>query len=330
MNEPVEQMDFFELLRRLEADGLLFGHGGRPDREPARLGQELRFGFAVRDVAALQPARDGAPARVTVSVIGLLGPEGPLPLHLSRWVLDRLSQRWFAAGIDGATADSTFLDFANMMQHRMIALYYRAWADQTPSVQAERTKGGRVRALAEALAGTGADRLAPVKLGQAAALGHQVLGPERLTGLLRAALGVQVQVEEFVGTWVALPERLQTRLGRAHAGLGQGAAVGPRIFTRQNRILLHLGPLGMLEYEAFLPGGPRLAALRLALLHAMGEQLDVDVRLLLRRTEVPSARIGTSRLGCTAWLSPKRDADAGDLRMRAVVGLAAEGTRAAA
>ena len=73
-----------------------------------------------------------------------------------------------------------------------------------------------------------------------------------------------------------------------------------------------------------------LAALRLALLHAIGEQLDVDVRLLLRRAEVPAARIGTSRLGRTAWLDRRRDDDAGDLRMRAVVGLAAEGTRAAA
>jgi type VI secretion system protein ImpH len=330
MNAPVEQMDFFELLRQLEADGQLFGHGGRPDREPARLGQEIRFGFAVRNVAAMQPARDGTPARVTVSLIGLLGPEGPLPLHLSRWVLDRLAQRWFAAGIDGATADSTFLDFANMVQHRMIALYYRAWADQTPAVQAERAGGGRVQALAAALAGSGTDRLAPMKLGQAAALGHQVLGPERLTGLLQAALGVPVRVEEFVGTWAALPARLQTRLGRAYAGLGHGAALGPRVFARQNRIVLHLGPLGLLEYEAFLPGGPRLASLRLALLHAIGEQLDVDVRPLLRRAEIPAARIGAARLGRTAWLNPTRAADAGDLRMRAVVGLAAEGARAAA
>ena len=45
-----DQMDFFELLRRLEGDGRLFGYGGRPDREPARLGQELRLGFAIREL----------------------------------------------------------------------------------------------------------------------------------------------------------------------------------------------------------------------------------------------------------------------------------------
>ena len=45
-------MDFFELLRRLEAGGRRFGGPGRPDREPARLGQEVRMGFAIRDVAS--------------------------------------------------------------------------------------------------------------------------------------------------------------------------------------------------------------------------------------------------------------------------------------
>ena len=65
-----EAMDFFELLRRLERDGRLFGRGSRPDREPARLGQELRQGFSVRDVAALVPATERTPARVSAALFG--------------------------------------------------------------------------------------------------------------------------------------------------------------------------------------------------------------------------------------------------------------------
>jgi type VI secretion system protein ImpH len=320
---PAEAMDFFELLRRLETRGLLFGRGGRPDREPARLGQEVRLGFAIRDVARLAPAEGDVPARVTVSLAGLLGPEGPMPLHLTRWVLDRLSQRWFAAGVEGATADTTFRDFADLCQHRVLALYYRAWADQRPEVQAERGSGGRVHAMATALAGA-AHALGPVKLGQAPALAHQVFGPERLTGLLTAAVGVPIQVREFVATWSAIPKRLQTRLGTAHAVLGRGAATGPRRFERQGRVELRLGPLPLGDYRAFLPGGRRLATLRLALLHAIGETLDVDVRPILRRADIPAARLGAAELGRVAWLCPGRARDADDLRLRAVVGLPAE------
>ena len=325
-----EAMDFFELLRRLERDGRLFGRGGLPDREPARLGQELRLGFAVHDVAALTPETARAPARVSAALFGLFGPEGPMPLHLTRWMLDRLAQRWFTAGVEGATSDSTFLDFANALQHRMRALFYRAWADQTPAVQGERSGGGRMRTILTAMAGAGGPSLRAEKLGQAAALGHQVLGPERLAGLVQAAVGAPVEIEEFVGAWSELPRRLQTRLGGVHAGLGRGAALGLRIFSRQSRIEMRIGPLPLAGYLDFLPGGSRLESLRDAVLHGIGETLDVDFRPLLCAAEIPSARLGSVQIGRTAWLTPARAADAGDLRLRAIVGLASEGARAAA
>ena len=94
-----ESMGFFELLRRLERDQQRFGRAGGPSREPARLGQRARLTFGTRDVAGFHP---GTPPRVDVEVLGLLGPEGALPLHLTRWVLSRLSDRWFTEGSDAA------------------------------------------------------------------------------------------------------------------------------------------------------------------------------------------------------------------------------------
>ena len=74
----------------------------------------------------------------------------------------------------------------------------------------------------------------------------------------------------------------------------------------------------------------RLETLRTAVLHGIGETLDVDFRPLLRAAEIPAARISAVQVGRTAWLTPARAADARDLRLRAIVGLAAEGARAAA
>ncbi|TIU89584.1 MAG: type VI secretion system baseplate subunit TssG, partial [Mesorhizobium sp.] len=156
VEELDDTFDFFELLRRLERRGGLFGYSGHADREPARLGQHVRLSFSAKDVVAFREAKDktpgkvGAPARVTVANLGLMGPEGPMPLHLTRWVLDRLSQRWFTGADARQTSDTTFVDFVNILQHRMIALYYRAWADAHPAVQVERAVGGRVRAMLEA------------------------------------------------------------------------------------------------------------------------------------------------------------------------------------
>jgi type VI secretion system protein ImpH len=334
-----ETMDFFELLRRLERDGRLFGHSGRPEREPARLCQNARLGFAVQDVVAFSPSTDTMPARVVIANFGLLGPEGPLPLHMTRWVLDRLSQRWFAGANAQETSDTTFLDFANILQHRMIALFYRAWADAHPEVQVEREAGGGQRAMLAALAGIGLpgtqdrvdSRLDAVKLRQAPALAHQVDGPERLTRFIAEVFGVPVRLKEFVGNWMTIPAALQTRLGSDHAVLGRGATLGPRSFQRQNRIELYLGPIGLADYEMFLPGGEQIETLRTAIRTLVGDGIDVDLRIVLVRGDVPAASIGTSRLGRTAWLAPRDErGDAEDMRLRTIVGWRPETAGAAA
>jgi type VI secretion system protein ImpH len=323
-----EAFDFFELLRRLEREGSLFGYSGRPEREPARLGQHVRLGFATQDVVDFRKATDKTPARVTVVNLGLLGPEGPMPLHLTRWVLDRLSQRWFAGADAQQTSDTTFLDFVNILQHRMIALFYRAWADAHPAVQVERTIGGRIRAMLEAMAGIGlpgthseSPGLDAVKLRQAASLASQVDGPERLTLFLAEAFRVPVQLKEFVAAWMSIPAPLQTQLGKGHAGLGRSATIGPRSFSRQSRVELRIGPLGYEDFKAFLPGGRRLKALKRAIRDLVGELFDVDLRIVLAREAVPPARIGTVQLGRTAWLArPGEWGDAEDMRLRTIVG----------
>ena len=73
-------------------------------------------------------------------------------------------------------------------------------------------------------------------------------GAERLTGYLTDLLQVPVRLAEFVGHWMEIPDRLQTRLGQAFCGLGRGAMVGARVFQRQDRAELRLGPLSLARY----------------------------------------------------------------------------------
>jgi type VI secretion system protein ImpH len=316
---PAEETQVFALLRRLERDGRRFGHCGRPESEPARLGQAIRLGFATRDVEAVMPPTDKRPARVSLVAVGLMGPEGPLPLHMTRRVLDRLSQRWYAGGMTGATADTTFADFSDMLQHRALALYYRAWADNRPEVQAEREGGGRLGALTAALAGIGLfdteRQLDRVRRRHAPALGRQVDAAGTVAAVLGDVLGAPVTLREFVGDWLVQPRALQTRLGGKHATLGRGAALGPRSFQRQSRIEIRVGPLQRLAFERLLPGTPGLATLRAVTRGLIGDSLDADIRLVLARGEAPPARIGRTCLGRTGWLTPRADADADQLRL---------------
>lgn len=314
-----ESMGFFELLRRLERDGARFGRSGGPSREPARLGQRARLTFGTRDVAGFHP---GVPPKVDVEVLGLLGPEGALPLHITRWVMGRMSDRWFTDGSDAAS-DTTFLDFCNLLQHRMMALYWRAWADARPEVQIEHEAAGRVRALVEALAGVALPGTKPkvpdvqtrLKLRHATSLGRQVYSVERLTAYLGDVLAAPVTLVEFLGTWTEIPPRLQSRLGRQHAQLGRSAVVGARSFQRQTLVELRVGPLPLARFNEFLADPALTARLRHAIRHAMGREMEFNLRLVLARDDIPDARLGQCQLGRTSWLAPRRQQDADDLRL---------------
>jgi type VI secretion system protein ImpH len=319
---------FFELLSRLESGTLRFGRAGLPSDEPARLGQFPRLSFATRDVARLAQNGDQGPVHVAVDVIGLLGPEGPMPLHLTRWVMARQSQRWFDAAAQ-ETADTAFLDFCNLLQHRMIALYWRAWADARPTVRAARGDGGRLDAMLSALAGTGmpgaakgpeAAATAALKVALATTLGHEVNAPERLTIFLARLLETRVTLTEFIGDWVTIPSALETRLGRRHARLGGDAVVGPRTFQRQLRAELRLGPLPLSRFVELIDSAPLRSRVAHAIRFVAGRELEFDLRLVLAADEVPEPRLGAGRLGRTLWLGGGRSKDRDDLRLTRFTG----------
>lgn len=316
--DPAET-GFFQLLRLLETETHRFGRAGGPGREPVRLGQNLRLGFATRDVAYMTK---GDPARVDVNVLGLLGPEGPMPLHLTRWVLTRLSNRWFAGGDVGATSDTAFLEFCNLLQHRMIALYWRAWAEARPEVQIAHGTGGRTGAMMRTLAGVGLpggggitetrDRMT---LRHGTSIARQVRGVERLTNYLSDVVGAPVGLREFIGVWTDIPRALQTRLGRTYAGLGTGAVAGARTFARHARVELVVGPLDRTAFDRLTCAAQAREELRRALLFVLGMEIEANLCLVLSAEDVPSARLGESKLGRNAWLSPHASRDADDLRL---------------
>jgi type VI secretion system protein ImpH len=315
--------DFYELLRRLEQPGKRFGRTGGIEAEPARLGQPIRMSFATGDIESLEIPANGSVPHVAVNAIGLFGPEGPMPLHLTKWMLERASNRWFAGDQSGATADRAFLDFANALQHRMIGFYWRAWADLRPEIQHAHGDGGAVGAMVRALGGTGlggpevaSDTATHARLRHATSLFQRVESPRRLVEYLSSEIGHPVELIEFIGVWNDIPEALQTRLGQASSRLGSDATVGARFFDRVNRAEVRLGPMSYDDYLGFFDDPAIRHRLKQALQFVSGGSMQFDVRLMLEGQEVPAPKMAEVRLGQSTWIGADGKTPRGDMVIR--------------
>ena len=318
--------DFYQALRRIEclfADKPRIGRAAKPADEALRLGQDVSMAFAPAPIAAFKPGEGGRPPRLTQRFFGLLGPNGPLPLHLTDYARERLLHH----------GDSTLARFFDLFNHRMLALFYRAWAQAQPTVSLDRPHDDRHADFVGSLIGIGSPRLRQrdaagdrVKLFHAGLLARQVRNADGLQALLAGFFRVPVRIEPFVGHWMRLPESDRTRLGAsgANSQLGVGLVAGARVWDRQHKFRVHIGALDLAAYEDFLPGGSALPKLVALVRQYLCFELDWDLRLSLIRVEQPRMRLGTvERLGWTTWLGRKRgERDPDDLVLDAEAVLA--------
>lgn len=307
--------DFYQAMRRLEclhASTPRWGRARRPADEPLRLGQDPDLSFAPSSLAALEPGADGRPPRLQVRLFGLLGPNGPLPIHITEYARDRLRQ----------AGDPTLSRFLDLFHHRFLTLFYRAWAQAQPHVSHDRPDDDRFAAYLGSFIGLapatvrGRDAVPDLaKFFHVGTFIRPTRNAEGLRAVLQQFFRVPVQVEQFVGHWLELQPAERTRLGREGAVLGVAAVAGRRVWDRQHKFRLQMGPLTLAQYEAFLPGGARLRQLVDWVRLYVNLEYAWDVRLRLRREDVPALRLGAGRrLGWTTWLGrrPAKD-DAADL-----------------
>lgn len=309
------RFDFFQAVRVLERmyrHRAPVGRGARPSDEVARFQTLTTLAFppsAIHEVT--EPPEPGRPVTMTVAFMGLTGPLGVLPRHYTELILTRARQK-----------DATFRDFLTLFDHRLISLFYRAWEKYRVPIGYERarTSGetldpastyvfdligmgtpglrGRFRALAD-----------ESLLYYAGLLGQRPHSATGLQGILQDYFGVPVQVSQFTGQWLTLPEESRSRLGRRADGASTvgSAVLGARVWDQQAGFRLRIGPLDFERFEDFLPSGTAFAPLAELARFFVGQELDFNVQLVLRKEQVPRCPLGDTgphgpRLGWSTWL----------------------------
>lgn len=311
------KLSFLGLLRRLSARHTELppvGWGSRPCDEPFRAGQQAALTFAPREIAQLRPLPGGL--KVQLFGLGMLGPNGALPLHLTEIVRERSEVH----------RDSTTADFLDLFHHRAFTQFYRAWAGSQAAAGLDRSEDEVFSRYVGWLAGnegreiTGSHLPPHARLAASAHLVREARNPDGLVDTLSHFFGVPVMIEEYVRHWIAIDPAEHSRLG--HPGtpsmMGQGAVLGEMIPDRQHKFRLLLGPLGLQQYLDFTPNGRDMPALVDWVRAFVGFEFVWEVALQVVPDSVPPAILGAQeRLGWSTWLG---DPD----RSRAITGMVFE------
>ncbi|MGQ0597761.1 type VI secretion system baseplate subunit TssG [Aquabacterium sp.] len=288
-----------------------------PDSPPvtqAVTGSALALGSSLDAVltARLQAPWLCQPAEIdridmTPAFMGLLGMSGTLPHFYTETLAHReLYQKDYAGRA-----------FMDVFSHRAVSLFYQAWRKHRLPIQFEADRRSRFLPLVLSLAGLGQKGLRDRLGGErgavadealayyAGTLQQRTLSARQLQQILQDYLAVPVRIEQFVGRWYQVPES-----GRAYLGvmgrqggmsgplngvLGRSAMLGERVWQRDLRMRVVLGPLPHARFRRFLPGGAGASALKELLTMLSGVSLEYEINLQLKRDDVQGCALDSSR-----------------------------------
>jgi type VI secretion system protein ImpH len=299
------------------ADRPRLGSSHRSAHDPMRIGQALTLSFSGGvELKAYARTSGHEPARLTLSS-GLLGTDGPMPLHLTEYV-------WVRAAHHGDGAWAAFLD---IFHHRMACLLYRAWATGQPVVSRDRPHDDAFARYVGSLCGLAHGAFDPRIPTDADALQFCALLADRrrhpagLAALLAHYFGLPVSITPFIGQWLTVPAGERARLSRRRTSpLGRGQVLGGRVWDRQHTFRVVLGPVDFAAAMHMQPGTDAFRQLARWVGFYTGNMYGWELELQLLADTVPPLRLdATARLSRSAWLGKPRTAATTSIRFAAPV-----------
>jgi len=297
------RFDYFTVLRHLERfhEHLpRIGDSASLRDELVLLGQDPFMEFPASNLARVEQSEDKQ-LKVFVKYMGMLGPQGALPLATTEEAYHYILAN-----------DDAFPRFLDIFNHRFIQLFFRAWANSRPIAQHDRPKQDRFLAYIGSAVGIGSEPYRNLdsipdaaKICFAGLLGAQAKSASRLVGAICGLFEVRAEVDEFVGTRLMLDAGEYTILGRRHNVLGEDAMLGRGVYSVQDKIRIRIYTRSLAQYTRFLPSGDLCEPLADLVYFYNGDQLDWDAELAIPSSAVEPTCLGRfGQLGWTTWMAP--------------------------
>lgn len=239
-------------------------------------------------------------ATIAGSWLGLTGPMGPLPLHLSEYAL---YERAYAR-------QRPFGRFLDVISGRMLQFFYRAWAGAVPAASLDRVDddhfGRKIAALSGAEDGAKGSSTFPAHARlRYASLFASPRSPSGIADALADLMRLPVHVVEHVERWRSVEPGDRSLLGTGFATLGRDALAGRRVCTVDEAFKVVVHVASARDYRDLLPGGARYALLVEAIDAFAPPQLEWEIELAVTGDAIRPARLGGSaQLGWSSWGGP--------------------------
>ena len=303
--------DFFELVRRIghgRPDLPRLGKAVRPTQENVRFGQTPYLHFPPTEVAEIRPGNGSAEALIMTYFFGLLGVNGPMPLEFTDYVFQR-SHNYY---------DQTWRRFLDIINHRFLTLFYRAWAENEQAVSFDRADDDKITDIIRALAGTPSDMLPANRIfpyltaNYASHFGRCIKNHSSLQEILSNVMKVDLKVRDFVVSSYNIPKNVRCRLGnRETSVLGKNIQLGRSYMSATREFEIEVGPVVFAESNKWMPGTKGFELINRIVTAYLDRPLEYSLTFIVIGKTVPQVVFGKEdkgvRLGQGFFLGHPKD-----------------------
>jgi type VI secretion system protein ImpH len=296
--------DFFRLLRQLELllpQSSSVGGDGLPSEETVHIRPDASFRFPPSAIAEIKPIENRRlQFLMTITFFGLYGRHGTLPWHYTSRIIhqERPSQS------DNRKPGYDLRAFLDIFNHRFASLFYRSGIKYRWPLSFR--LHGRDETTKNFIAFTGLKTLhlrddqdlSDIALLRYAGLFTIPNSASSLAALLTDYLNMPVQIRQFEGEWLQIDDADRNQLGRGRVNnaLGSSFTIGRRIFSRQHRFCIVIGPARFNQFTSLLPETKKFQQLVSLVRLRTGVAMKFDCAIKIDRKTVPQAGIGKKRV----------------------------------
>ena len=294
------RFEFFEAIRWLRAISHI-------ENSEIKFRTETDKSFPAGEISRLLKESDTF--EVFVNFFGLVGPCGVLP-HIDKDL------------VSGAKSNAGLKGFLDVFDHRLIGLFYSAWAKNRPEISFEGYRKKLVpredssTLILMSLCGVSFPSVRDrsefhddVFPALSSFLSRNIRTADAIGQCVARQFRLPVKVKEFVREHKHLEPRIRTGIGRESGQfnqLGQDTILGEKVEVHRERFELELGPLCAQDFQSVCPYGKNQLFRKIVdlVLFTLGRPLDVDIRFNADSDAVRGVKLGDNRLGFDSWLNP--------------------------